>query len=163
MAIIVVIAVVLAVAVAAIILSRKRKAVANRNKAAEIREQAQAQELAAMEREAKAARAEADAKQAEVEAERLRRAAVERQHEAESTRAGLQEQLRKADKLDPDSRATGHGGDAAADEDGKRDGKRLDGGTEQLLRDRARRKHAADGTAADAGENQDRGDRPRNL
>ena len=98
--------VVIAIAVVATMLSRKRKVEANRHKAAEIREQAKTDEIGAREREAKAARAEADAQQAEVEAERLREEARARQQEAEKVRAGTQEQLRKADELDPDGAAT---------------------------------------------------------
>lgn len=180
-AIIVGVVVVLAIVAAAIILSRKRKAVVNRNKAAELREQARAEEFTTMEREAKAARAEADARQAEVEAERLRRNALDSQHEAESARAGLQEQLRKADELDPDgaTAATAHRGEVRRDTGdtgrgdaghgdtgpaGTKDGTgHPDRGTEQLLRDRAGRKHVSDGTAGKGGDDQDRGDRPRKL
>jgi FtsZ-interacting cell division protein ZipA len=162
-AIIVGIVVVLAIVAVVIILSRKRKVQANRNKAAEIREQAQADELTAKEREAKAARAEADAKQAEVDAERLRREALDRQQEAEKARAGTQEQLRKADELDPDV-VTAERGNARPGEGGTGDGaSRKDVAAEQLHRDRTPRENAGDGATRNVADDQNRGDRPRNL
>ncbi|GAP56345.1 hypothetical protein AHiyo6_29100 [Arthrobacter sp. Hiyo6] len=94
--------VVLAIIAAVVYLNRKRKVAADRNRAFEMREEAKAAELGAREHEAKAARAEADAKQAEVEAERLRREARDKQQEAANVRTSSQEQLRKADELDPD-------------------------------------------------------------
>lgn len=166
--IIVGIVVVLAIVAVAIFLSRKRKVTANRNKAAEIRENAKADEFTAREGEAKAARAEADAKQAEVDAQRLRKEALGRQQEAESARAGSQEQLRKADELDPDVVTAEHG-DARTDEGNTSGGQtrgetRNDAAGEQLRRDRTARENAAgDGTTHNAGDDQNRGDRPRNL
>jgi FtsZ-interacting cell division protein ZipA len=162
--IIVGIVVVLAIVAVAIFLSRKRKVEANRTKAAEIREQAKADEFTAKEREAKAARAEADAKQAEVDAERLRKEALGRQKEAEGARAGSQEQLRKADELDPDV-VTAERGDARSGEGSNRAGEtRNDAAGEQLRRDRTARESAAgDGTTHSPGDDQNRGDRPRNL
>lgn len=162
-AIIIGIIVVLAVVAVAIILSRKRKVQANRTRAAEIRERAQADEFSAKEREAKAARAEADAQQAEVEAERLRREALERQREAESVRAESQEQLRKADELDPDV-VTGQRGDARPGGGGAADETARAGGAPgQLHGGRASQEDAGDGAARTAADDQNRGDRPRNL
>ncbi|XTR51499.1 hypothetical protein ACOM2C_15280 [Pseudarthrobacter sp. So.54] len=126
------IVVVLAIVIVAIMLGRKRKAAANRTKAVEMREQARTEEIGAREREAKAARAEADAKQAEVEAERLREEARGRQQEAEQVRSGVQDQLRKADELDPDVATGKRGheqGQATPDVSG----------TEELRRDRSDR------------------------
>ncbi|MEC5191957.1 FtsZ-interacting cell division protein ZipA [Arthrobacter sp. MP_M7] len=126
------IVVVLAIVIVAIMLGRKRKAAANRTKAVEMRDQARTEEIGAREREAKAARAEADAKQAEVEAERLREEARGRQQEAEQVRSGVQDQLRKADELDPDvaTGKRGHGQDHVS---------RDAAGTEELRRDRSDR------------------------
>lgn len=158
--IIVGIIVVLAIVVVAVFLSRKRRVAANREKAAEIREKAKADEFTAREREAKAARAHADAKQAEVDAERLRKEALGRQQEAESARAGSQEQLRKADELDPDvvterkDARTGDGRTAGETSN--------DAAGEQLRRDRTGRDNADSGTYS-PGENENPGERPRNL
>lgn len=162
--IIVGIIVVLAIIAVAIFLSRKRRVAANRDKAAEIREKAKADEFTAREREAKAARAEADAKQAEVDAERLRKEALGRQQEAESARAGSQEQLRKADELDPDV-VTAERGDARPGEGSNRAGEtRNDAAGEQLRRDRTARENVAgDDTPHNERDDQNRGDRPRNL
>jgi FtsZ-interacting cell division protein ZipA len=168
--IIVGIVVVLAIVAVAIFLSRKRRVAAKRDKAAEIREKAKADEFTAREREAKAARAEADAKQAEVDAERLRKEALGRQQEAESARAGSQEQLRKADELDPDV-VTAERGDARPGEGGNRAGEtRNDAAGEHMRRDRSTRENGAgdgaahkDGTTHKDGDDQNRGDRPRNL
>ena len=79
-----------------------------------MREKAKADEFGAREREAKAARAEADAQQAELDAERLRQEARGRQEEAEKVRTNAQEQLRKADEVDPDV-VTSKRKDAAGD------------------------------------------------
>lgn len=100
--IIIAIIVVLAIIALVVFLGRKRKIEAGRQKAAEIREQAREDEIAARDREAKAARAEADAQRADVEAQRLRERARAQQEEAEGVRASTQENLRKADELDPD-------------------------------------------------------------
>ncbi|MGY2743769.1 hypothetical protein [Arthrobacter sp. UYCu723] len=146
--------VVLAIIAVAVMLNRKRKVEANRSRAVEMREQAKTDEIGAREREAKGARAEADAKQAEVEAERLREEAHGRQSEAENVRAGAQEQLRKADELDPDV-VTSERGDAES-----RDG--MSG--EELRRDRGATNHVQGDTGTHRPEDdQPRGDRPRNL
>lgn len=129
--------VVIAVIVVVAMLSRKRKAEANRNKAGELREQAKTEEIGAREREAKAARAEADAQQAEVEAERLREDAGARQQEAGEVRASAQEQLRKADELDPDGATTER--DAQSREQLPREAT----GTGELRRDRSNRNPSA--------------------
>ena len=100
--IIVGIVVVLAIVAVAVMISRKRKVAADRNKAAEMREQAKADEFAAREREAKAARAEADAQEAALEAERKRKEALVIKEEAHRVGSGAQEQLSKADEIDPD-------------------------------------------------------------
>jgi len=147
--IIIAIIVVLAILAAAVVLGRKRKEGANRNRAVEMREQAKAEELGAKEREAKAMRAEADAKQAEVEAERLREEARGRQAEAADVRAGVQEQRRKADELDPDVVTTERGG--------KDDG-------EDMRRDRgARNPVDTEPGTRPAPDDHPHGDRPRNL
>lgn len=157
------IVVVLAIVAVAIILGRKRKAEADRNKAAQIREQAQADEFAAKEREAKAARAEADAQQAEVDAERLRREALDRQHEAESARSGSQEQLRKADELDPDVRSAQRR-DARPGEGGTDGGaSRVEGAAERPRRESTGLENGREGTVRDVTGDQNRGDKPRNL
>ncbi|MCU1548383.1 MAG: hypothetical protein JWO29_1334 [Arthrobacter sp.] len=152
--IIVGIVVVLAIVAVAIFLSRKRKVAADRNRAAEIREKAKADELTAREREAKAARAEADAQEAEVNAERLRQEARGRQQEAETVRSGAQEQLRKADELDPDV-ATSKGGDAGTRKDTT--------GGEKSRQDNVRDQATRDGGSHNLGDNHPRGDRPKNL
>ncbi|WP_426976032.1 hypothetical protein ACQCSU_14760 [Pseudarthrobacter sp. O4] len=151
--------VVLAIIAVAVMLNRKRKVEANRSRAVEMREQAKTDEIGAREREAKGARAEADAKQAEVEAERLREEAHGRQSEAENVRAGAQEQLRKADELDPDV-VTSERGDAESRDEAPRDG--MSG--EELRRDRGATNHVQGDTGTHRPEDdQPRGDRPRNL
>lgn len=155
--------VVLAIAAVAILFSRRRKVAEDRNKAVEMREQARADELGAKEREAKAARAEADAKQAEVEAERLREEARNRQVEAENVRAGAQEQLRKADELDPDVVASERG-DAQTRNDATREEMAGEGANgQELRRDRNARNPVAGEQPANPDNNQPGGAHPRNL
>ena len=173
--------VVIVIVVVATMLSRKRKVEANRHEAAEIREQARTDEIGAREREAKAARAEADAQQAEVEAERLREESRARQEEAEKVRAGTQEQLRKADELDPDGAATERDAQSRDQLPGET------GGAGELRRDRsARNPSSGEQTATPGGDSgtgqvpgskvppepapqeparteEPRGDNPRNL
>jgi FtsZ-interacting cell division protein ZipA len=161
--IIVGIVVVLAIVAVAIYLSRKRKTAADRNRAAEMREKAETDQLAARDHEAKAARADADAKAAEVEAERLRRQARGTQQEAQTVRAGAEEQLRKADDVDPDVVTTERGDSQAHDAQPQ----------EELRRDRGdRERPAGTGDAAGIRENTaaerrdtdgPNGERPRNL
>ena len=124
-------------------LSRKRKVEADRNRAAEMREQAKTDEIGAREREAKAARAEADA-----QAGRSRgRAAAggsprHGSRRPRSVRAGAQEQLRKADELDPDVVTTER--DAQSRDQVPREA----AGTEELRRDRGARTPATPSSAA---------------
>jgi F0F1-type ATP synthase membrane subunit b/b' len=103
-AIVVVVVVVIVIVILAITLGRRSKVNADRRRATNLREQAAQDELGAREHEAAAARADADAKQAEVDAERLRREAADRAAEAGDVRAKSDEQLRRADELDPDVR-----------------------------------------------------------
>ena len=178
--IIVGIVVVLAIIAVALYFSRKRKTDADRNRAAEMREKAEADQLAARDHEAKAARAEADAKAAEVEAERLRMQARGTQQEAAAVRAGAEEQLRRADDVDPDV-ATTERDDARGHEAGTRESQpheelRRDEELrpqEELRRDRSDRDRPA-GTGGvvghpgeSAAERRDaedpRDERPRNL
>lgn len=185
--IIVGIVVVLAIVAVAVNISRKRKTEADRHRAAEMREKAEADQLAAKEHEAKAARAEADAKAAEVEAERLRQQARGTQQEAASVRANAEEQLRKADDVDPDVARSGRGeattGEVRHDE---RPGNHHSGSDTvyepapegeygELRRDRSHRAPADEGTAEGTAEARDQasaerrdadephGGRPRNL
>ncbi|WP_427133944.1 hypothetical protein [Pseudarthrobacter sp. S9] len=151
--IIVGIVVVLAILVVAIMFNRKRKVAADRSRAAEMREQAKADEFGAREREAKAVHAEADAQQAELEAERLRQEARGGQEEAESVRSRAQEQLRKADEMDPDVVGAERGDDA-----------RETTNDEELRRDGGAREHGViDGSPQDPGVDHPRDGRPRNL
>ncbi|MCY0903880.1 hypothetical protein [Arthrobacter sp. H14-L1] len=83
-------------------LGRRRKVAANRQHAGELRESAENDAFRARESEAKAARADADAKEAEINAEKLRREASQRQEHAQTARSRTDEQLREADRLDPD-------------------------------------------------------------
>ncbi|MEC5181191.1 hypothetical protein [Arthrobacter sp. CG_A4] len=156
--IIVGVVVVLAIVAVAVMFGRRRKMAEDRNRAVEMREHARADELGAKEREAKAARAEADAKQAEVDAERLREEARARQEEADRGHAGAHEQLQKADELDPDV-VTGEHGDTRAPEDAPPEGS----GGEELRRDRSTRNPVTGDPAPNSGDNQPRGDHPRNL
>ena len=163
--------VVIAIVVVVTMLSRKRKVEANRNKAVEMREQAKTEQIGAREREAQASRAEADAKQAEVEAERLREEASARQQEAEKVRAGAQEQLRKADELDPDVVTT------ERDAQGRNQAPGEAAGTEESRRDRSTRTPSAGQDTTPGGSqvppapapqgpartDEPRGDNPRNL
>lgn len=89
-----------------------------------MRDKAREEELAAHDREAKASRAiadaqraEADAQRAQVEAERLRREAEAHESEAQGVRSKTEEQMRKADELDPD---------VSIDKDGTRHERRND-------------------------------------
>ncbi|MCU1402772.1 MAG: hypothetical protein JWM70_1096 [Microbacteriaceae bacterium] len=100
--IIVVVVVVLIVLGLVVFLGRDRVRETNSRRATELREKAEVDELSARDREAKAASAAAEAKQAEVDAERLRREAGDRQDDANEVRAHAEEQVRRADKLDPD-------------------------------------------------------------
>ncbi len=100
--ILVVIVIVIAIVVVVLFVGRRRRLEANRVKATEIRKSAQDDAFAAREGEAKAASAAADAKQAEVDAERLRRESTARDEEANAARAHANEQLNKADRIDPD-------------------------------------------------------------
>ena len=104
---VVVIAIIAAVAAAA----NKRKKAHNRERAAEIREYATTQatklekhEARARETEAAAAASRAEAERKAAEAQRLEAEAAERQHVAAAHRDEHQEQLRRADELDPDVR-----------------------------------------------------------
>jgi len=94
--------IVIVVIVVVLFVGRRRRLEANRVKATEIRKSAQDDAFAAREGEAKAASAAADAKQAEVDAERLRRESTARDEEANAARAHANEQLNKADRIDPD-------------------------------------------------------------
>jgi FtsZ-interacting cell division protein ZipA len=158
--IIVGIVVVLAIIAVAIVFSRKRKVDADRNRAAEIREKAKADEITAREREAKAARAEAEAQEAEVNAERLRQEARGRQQEAGTVRSGAQEQLRKADEMDPDV-VTSRRGDASARDEttGDASSRGARAGRDRNGPDRV----AGDDGTHNRGEDPNKGDRPRNL
>lgn len=161
--IIVGVVVVLAIVAVAIYFSRKRKTAADRNRAAEMREKAEADQLAARDHEAKAARAEADAKAAEVEAERLRMQARGTQQEAQNVRTGAEEQLRRADEVDPDVVTTERSDAETRDAQPQ----------EELRRDRGdRERPAASGdtaairedAAAERRDTEDpHGERPRNL
>lgn len=83
-------------------LGRRRKIAANRQHAGELRESAKNDEFSVRESEAKAARADADAKEAEINADKLRREAGQRQDHAQAARSRTDEQIREADRLDPD-------------------------------------------------------------
>ena len=100
--VVIVIVIVIVVVVVVLFVGRRRRLDANRVKATEIRKSAQDDAFAAREGEAKAASAAADAKQAEVDAERLRRESNVRDEEANAARAHANEQLDKADRIDPD-------------------------------------------------------------
>jgi type II secretory pathway pseudopilin PulG len=122
--IIVVVVVVLIVLGLVVFLGRDRARETKSRRATELREKAELDELSARDREAKAASAAAEAEQAEVDAERLRREASARQNDANEDRAHAQEQVRRADKVDPngtigrhDIRATGEP-DVVQDDDG---------------------------------------------
>jgi len=105
---IIVIAVIAAV-IAAVAAAKKRKQENNRNRAGELREQAAAQatglqqrEAHARETEARAAQARAEADRKKAEADRLEAEAADRHGTAESYRQEHEENLRRADELDPD-------------------------------------------------------------
>jgi uncharacterized protein HemX len=102
--IVAIVVVIIIIVVLVAVFGRRRKREADRVKAANMRENAVDSQLDAKEREANAARAAADAKQAEVNAERLRREAASQQGDAQSARAEADEQVRKADDIDPDVR-----------------------------------------------------------
>jgi uncharacterized protein HemX len=116
---IIVAVVVIAIIVVVAYFGRKSRLEANRTRAQEIRQKAKDDEFGAREREAKAASAEAAAKQAEVDAERLRREAAERIEDAQTVRAQSNEQVRKADEIDPDVRTTHTHASHRSDNDGR--------------------------------------------
>jgi FtsZ-interacting cell division protein ZipA len=93
-----------------------------RARAAELRSEAKQDELEVREREARSLEAKAKAERAEVEAAKLRRQAEEASGVAQEGRHKIDEQLRKADELDPDK----HGSSRAdrAEDDGHDDPRR---------------------------------------
>lgn len=106
--IIVALVVIALVAVIAVMANRKKRE-RNRAQATELREKArheatdiQRKEALARETEAKAAAARAEADRRAAEAERLEAEAQQRAHAAGQRRDEHQEQLRRADELDPD-------------------------------------------------------------
>jgi len=101
--IIVAIVVVLIILGLVLYFGRRKQAELQRARAEELRRNAQNDALDAQDVEAKAARADADAKQAEVDAQRLRMEAGGRHEQADTVRARSEEQLRKAERLDPDA------------------------------------------------------------
>lgn len=99
-AIAVVIVIIIIVLITVFVRSRRRE-LASRH-ATELRQSARDDALEAQERDAEAARANAAAKQAEVDAERLRREAAERQNDAQAAQSHVDDQVRRADEIDPD-------------------------------------------------------------
>ena len=101
--------IVIAVIAAVIAASTKRKQEQNRTRAGELREQAAAQatglqqrEAHARETEARAAEARAEAERKQAEADRLEAEARDRHETAAGYRDQHEENLRRADELDPD-------------------------------------------------------------
>ena len=101
--------IVIAVIAAVVAASTKRKREQNRTRAGELREQAAAQatglqqrEAHARETEARAAEARAEAERKQAEADRLEAEARDRHETAAGYRDQHEENLRRADELDPD-------------------------------------------------------------
>jgi hypothetical protein len=101
--------IVIAVIAAVVAASNKRKREQNRTRAGELREQAAAQatglqqrEAHARETEARAAEARAEAERKQAEADRLEAEARDRHETAAGYRDQHEENLRRADELDPD-------------------------------------------------------------
>ncbi|MEA5456429.1 hypothetical protein SPF06_16985 [Sinomonas sp. JGH33] len=108
-----IVAVVVFVVVLVLVLTLTRRSGARRDRrrerAANLREDAARNELDVREREAASLEARAQAERAEVAAARLMREAEREGNAAHEGRAKLEEQLRKADRIDPDThRRDGH-------------------------------------------------------
>jgi len=101
--IIVAIVVVLVILGLVLYFGRQRQGEVHRARAQELRRSAQGDALEAQDVEAKAARADADAQQAEVDAQRLRMEAGGQHEQADTARARSEEQIRKAQSLDPEA------------------------------------------------------------
>ncbi|MDE9364636.1 hypothetical protein PZ938_03380 [Luteipulveratus sp. YIM 133132] len=123
---------------------RRRRADAHRAQAADLREQAQGQARTVQEKEADAQRASAQARETRAEADRknaeaqkLESEAARRQEAADTERSSYHDQLREADRVDPDV-------------DTDADGRRLDGQDGRVEGDRGRHAADTDGTTARA-------------
>ena len=100
----IVVAVVVVIALIALFaaLGRRRKATKNRQHAETLRQDAHAQQTAVQQEELRAREAEAEAERKRVEAERAEAAAAEARQAHLQEHARVEDQVREADRVDPD-------------------------------------------------------------
>lgn len=100
--IIIVVVVVLAVIGLVVAMSRKRRAAQNRDQAAGLRQDAQAKQSGVAHEDLKAREAELEAERKRLEAERAESRAAETRKGQQQEHAKVEDQVREADRIDPD-------------------------------------------------------------